>query len=106
MESAGDDQSRCGWVWAMYLVREKFLCLWDLDWNMKELVRRILKKVLAKERRWGDDDLGKPSMMMGVREVRTWKNQNQMGFRVPDIVAGERATGLHCIEKRQDGRKE
>jgi len=43
---------------------------------MKESERRILKKVLEKERRWGDDDLGKPSMSMRIREITTWKNQN------------------------------
>lgn len=38
-------------------------------------------------------------MLMGIREVRTLRNQIQMGFRVPDIVAGETATGLHYYEK-------
>ena len=38
-------------------------------------------------------------MLMGIREVMPWRNQNQMGFRVPDIVAEGTATGLHRDEK-------
>ena len=43
-------------------------------------------------------------MLMGIREVMPWRNQNQMGFRVPDIVAEGTATGLHRDEKEcQEG---
>ena len=55
----------------MYLARVKFLCLLDLDWNTKELERMILKKVREKGKR-REDDRGKASMLMGIREVTTW----------------------------------
>jgi hypothetical protein len=67
---------------------------------MKELVKRILqKKVQEKVRKGIEDERGKVRMLMGIREVRSWRNQNQMGFLVPDIRAGETATGLHGFEK-------
>ena len=62
MGSAGGDQSRCARVWAMCIEKGKFLCLLDLDWNMKELGRKILEKVQEKERMWRDDVQGKVSM--------------------------------------------
>ena len=68
MGSVDGDQFRC--VWEMNLAREKFLCPLDLDWNMRELGRRILKKVQEKGRR--EDDRGKVSLLMGIREVTTW----------------------------------
>lgn len=99
MGSAGGDRSRCARVGAMYLAKGRFLCLLDLDWSMKELGRMILKKDQEKERMWRECDRGKVSMLMGIHEVRTWRNQNRMGFRVPDIVAEETATGLYRDEK-------
>ena len=71
MGSAGGDQSPGARVWAMYLERGKFLSLSDLDWNTKELERMILKKVREKGKR-REDDRGKASMLMGIREVTTW----------------------------------
>jgi len=52
----------------MTLVREMFLCPLDLDWNMKELERRILKKV----QEMGRGEGGKVSLLMGIREVMMW----------------------------------
>jgi len=46
----------------MCIEKGKFLCLLDLDWNMKELGRKILEKVQEKERMWRDDVQGKVSM--------------------------------------------
>jgi hypothetical protein len=81
----------------MNLAREKFLCPLDLDWNMKELERGILKE--EKGRR--EDYRGKISLLMGIREVKTWRNRNQMDFCTPDIVAvaGGTVTGLYRFEK-------
>ena len=84
----------------MYLAaRRRFLCPLDLDWSMKELGRKILKKVEEKEWMWRDDDRGNAPMLMRNREATPWRNQNQMGFLVPDIVAEGRVTGLQHYEK-------
>ena len=68
MGSVGGDQSRCEWELEMNLAKGTFLCLLDLDWNMKELERRILKKKVQEKARC-EDDRGKASMLMGIREV-------------------------------------
>ena len=69
MGSVGGDQSRCARAMAMDLARGKFLFPLDPDCNMKELERRILKKV--QEKGWCEDDRGEVSMSMGIREVTT-----------------------------------
>jgi hypothetical protein len=66
MGSAGGDRSRC--ARAIYLAKGMFLCP---NWNMKELERRILKKVEEKGWRDDDDDRREVSMLQGIREVTT-----------------------------------